>query len=74
MDKSKLLTLWWQVSLTVMVLMTLILTIAEFICNVCGILVPNVLVIVCGTMDLFALFGFGFAMTKKVEERNEDMY
>ncbi len=74
MDKSKLLTLWWQVSLTVMVLMALILTIAECICNLCGILVPDILVIVCGTMDLFALFGFGFAMIKKVEERNEEMY
>lgn len=74
MDKSKLNTLWWKVSLAVMMLTVGIVAVAEVVANMAGVLIPNMLVNVCGFVSFIALVSFAFALFKKLEERNEDMY
>lgn len=70
MSKSKLNTLWWVVSLSVMGLLAAVWTVSDIL----GILLSDAVVNAGGLLGLFSLFGFGYGMIKKVEERNEDVY
>jgi len=77
MDKSKCLTLLWVVSLAVMVLVTLVMTVAEPLVEwITGeeAVLPLGLVIFCGIADAMALFGFAYGMVKKLEERRSERY
>ncbi len=77
MNKSKLFTMVWVVSLAVMVLAVLVMMVADFIVGLIGgeeAMVPDGLVNFCGIAGLLGLFGFGYGMIRKVEERRADRY